>query len=90
MSAVMTAVAGTGEALDPRLYLDPAVLESEQARIFERTWQLIGHVSAVPGPQRLPAPRLAPAQRLGPVQRGDPLPLPRLDIQVRRDADRRS
>ena len=50
MSAVMTAVVGTGRALDPRLYLDPAVFESEQERIFERTWQLIGHVSALPRP----------------------------------------
>ncbi len=39
-----------GEALEPRLYLDPDVLEVEQERIFERTWQLIGHVSALPRP----------------------------------------
>ena len=35
-------------------------------------------------PQRLPPPRLAPAERLGPVQGGDPLPLPRLDVPLRR------
>ena len=39
-----------GEALEPRLYLDPELLEAEQERIFERTWQLIGHVSALPRP----------------------------------------
>ncbi len=39
-----------GEALEPRLYLDREVLEAEQERIFERTWQLIGHVSALPRP----------------------------------------
>ena len=48
MSAVMNAVAGV--ALEPRLYLDPELIESEQERIFERTWQLIGHVSAVQRP----------------------------------------
>jgi Rieske 2Fe-2S family protein len=42
--------ASVGEALEPRLYLDPTVLEVEQERIFERTWQLIGHVSALPRP----------------------------------------
>ena len=47
MSALMNAL---GEALEPRLYLDPEVLEAEQERIFERTWQLIGHVSALPRP----------------------------------------
>jgi Rieske 2Fe-2S family protein len=39
-----------GTALDPRLYTDPAVLELEQELIFERTWQLAGHVSALPAP----------------------------------------
>jgi choline monooxygenase len=37
-----------GRALTPRLYNDPAVLEREQELIFERTWQLAGHVSALP------------------------------------------
>jgi phenylpropionate dioxygenase-like ring-hydroxylating dioxygenase large terminal subunit len=31
-----------GRALEPRLHLDPAVVEEEQRRIFERTWQLTG------------------------------------------------
>jgi len=36
------------EALLPRLYLDPGVAEAEQRLIFERTWQLAGHVSGLP------------------------------------------
>jgi choline monooxygenase len=40
----------TGDALEPRLYLDPAVLEAEERLIFERTWQLAGHVSALSKP----------------------------------------
>ena len=106
-----------GEALEPRLYLDPAMVEVEQERIFERTWQLIGHISALPRPgsyttgfagnqpvlvvrddqhrlkrvsERLPSPWLVPAERLGSVQGRDPLSLSRLDLQIRRDADRRS
>jgi Rieske 2Fe-2S family protein len=39
-----------GEALEPGLYLDPGLLEAEQQLIFERTWQLMGHVSALPRP----------------------------------------
>src|SRR5437764_11405162 len=51
MQAVTTELhAPAGEALEPRLYLDPDVLEAEQRLIFERTWQLIGHVSALPRP----------------------------------------
>jgi Rieske 2Fe-2S family protein len=42
--------APAGQALRPRLYLDPEVLEAEQQRIFERTWQLAGHVSSLPRP----------------------------------------
>ena len=42
MQAVTAVPAATGEALEPRLYLDPELLEAEQERIFERTWQLIG------------------------------------------------
>lgn len=37
-------------ALHPRLYLDPEVAELEQKRIFERTWQLAGHVCQLPAP----------------------------------------
>ncbi|MBV8941900.1 MAG: aromatic ring-hydroxylating dioxygenase subunit alpha [Solirubrobacterales bacterium] len=37
-----------GEALARRLYTDPALLDAEQERIFERTWQLAGHISALP------------------------------------------
>jgi Rieske 2Fe-2S family protein len=39
-----------GTALEPRLYLDPAVLEAEHELIFERTWQFVGHVSSLPRP----------------------------------------
>jgi choline monooxygenase len=35
-------------ALEPRLYTDQALLEAEQELIFERTWQLAGHISALP------------------------------------------
>jgi Rieske 2Fe-2S family protein len=38
------------EALHPRLYLDPTLMEAEQELIFERTWQLAGHISALPNP----------------------------------------
>jgi choline monooxygenase len=37
-------------ALLPALYTDPAVQEAEQRLIFERTWQLAGHVSSLPRP----------------------------------------
>src|SRR5579863_8590294 len=37
-----------GTALEPRLYVDPAVLAAEQELIFERTWQFVGHVSSLP------------------------------------------
>ena len=47
-SAAPPAVPGT--ALEPRLYTDPALLEPEQALIFERTWQLAGHVGSLPRP----------------------------------------
>ena len=39
-----------GTALLPRLYTDERLLEAEQRLIFERTWQLAGHVSQVPRP----------------------------------------
>ena len=35
-------------ALDPSMYIDPALLEPEQELIFERTWQLAGHISSLP------------------------------------------
>jgi phenylpropionate dioxygenase-like ring-hydroxylating dioxygenase large terminal subunit len=37
-----------GTALAPYLYTDPALQAAEQELIFERTWQLAGHVSALP------------------------------------------
>jgi choline monooxygenase len=39
-----------GRALAAQLYLDPGTLAQEQQRIFERTWQLAGHVSQLPRP----------------------------------------
>src|SRR5579864_9157520 len=39
-----------GTALQARLYTDPTLLEAEQELIFERTWQLAGHVSQLPKP----------------------------------------
>jgi choline monooxygenase len=50
MAAVTDVQAPITGALEPRLYLDPELIEVEQERIFERTWQLIGHVSGLPGP----------------------------------------
>jgi choline monooxygenase len=38
------------EALHPRFYTEPALAELEQELIFERTWQLAGHVSALAQP----------------------------------------
>jgi choline monooxygenase len=38
------------EALSPRYYLDPELLEAEQRLIFERTWQLAGHIGSLPNP----------------------------------------
>jgi choline monooxygenase len=34
-----------GPALEPNLYLEPEIVRLEQEAIFERTWQLAGHVS---------------------------------------------
>jgi choline monooxygenase len=42
--------ADRGTALGRRLYIDPGLLEPEQELIFERTWQLAGHVSTLPRP----------------------------------------
>ncbi|MGH2874497.1 MAG: aromatic ring-hydroxylating oxygenase subunit alpha [Solirubrobacteraceae bacterium] len=39
-----------GTALAPRLYTDPLLMEAEQRLIFDRSWQLAGHVSALPKP----------------------------------------
>jgi choline monooxygenase len=41
---------GAGTALEPRLYTDPELLDPEQELIFERTWQLAGHVASLPRP----------------------------------------
>ena len=39
-------------ALDPRFYLDSAVLQRELETIFSRTWQYAGHVGDLPEPGR--------------------------------------
>ena len=39
-----------GPALEPRLYLEPEIVELEQRAIFERTWQLAGQVADLGGP----------------------------------------
>jgi choline monooxygenase len=46
LPAIQAREAGT--ALLPSFYTDSAVLEAEQELIFERTWQLAGHVSSLP------------------------------------------
>jgi Rieske 2Fe-2S family protein len=43
-----SAPAPSGIALEPRYYTDPSLQGAEQERIFERTWQLAGHVSQLP------------------------------------------
>ncbi|MGH2895078.1 MAG: aromatic ring-hydroxylating oxygenase subunit alpha, partial [Solirubrobacteraceae bacterium] len=43
--ATGSARAASGIALEPRYYTDPSLQEAEQELIFERTWQLAGHVS---------------------------------------------
>ena len=40
-----SAPAPSGIALEPRYYTDPSLQAAEQELIFERTWQLAGHVS---------------------------------------------
>jgi Rieske 2Fe-2S family protein len=40
-----SAPAPSGIALEPRFYTDPALEAAEQELIFERTWQLAGHIS---------------------------------------------
>src|SRR3954447_23628339 len=37
-------------ALEPNLYLEPEIVRLEQEAIFERTWQLAGHVSDLSEP----------------------------------------
>ncbi len=44
------ATAARGSALHPSYYLDPGLREREQRLIFERTWQLAGHISKLPQP----------------------------------------
>jgi len=39
-----------GSALLPHFYTDSTLLEAEQELIFERTWQLAGHISALASP----------------------------------------
>ena len=72
MAAVTNVEAPLGEALEPRLYLDPELLEAEQERIFERTWQLIGHVSALPRPGQLHDRVRRLAAGAGRARRGEP------------------
>jgi choline monooxygenase len=36
--------------LDSRYYTDPRIGDLEQRRIFDRTWQLVGHVTDLPNP----------------------------------------
>ena len=40
----------SGIALEPRYYTDPSLEQAEQELIFERTWQLAGHVKSLPKP----------------------------------------
>jgi len=42
--------AALGPALEPNLYLEPEIVRLEQRAIFERTWQLAGHVSDLAEP----------------------------------------
>ncbi len=44
------ALSAAGAALEPRLYTDATLLEPEQELIFERTWQLAGHIGSLPRP----------------------------------------
>src|SRR3954454_11815486 len=41
-----------GPALEPNLYLEPEIVRLEQGAIFERTWQLAGHVFDLREPGR--------------------------------------
>jgi choline monooxygenase len=43
-----TVTATAAPALEPRYYIDPELQAAEQRLIFERTWQLAGHISSLP------------------------------------------
>jgi choline monooxygenase len=45
-----TEAASRPAALPARFYRDPAIVELEHKRIFERNWQFAAHVSSLPGP----------------------------------------
>jgi choline monooxygenase len=49
-ASIAAGLESTGRALAARMYIDPALQDAEQRLIFERTWQLAGHVSALPRP----------------------------------------
>ena len=38
-----------GDAVDPRVYTDPAVFSLEMQRLWARSWLYVGHESQVPG-----------------------------------------
>lgn len=40
----------SGAKVRPETYYDPELFEREMARVFERGWVYVGHVSEVPGP----------------------------------------
>ncbi|MGA2011021.1 MAG: aromatic ring-hydroxylating dioxygenase subunit alpha [Solirubrobacteraceae bacterium] len=48
MDTIIAPPVNAGSALAPRLYTDPTLLDAEQELIFERTWQLAGHVCRLP------------------------------------------
>lgn len=49
-SRTLSDSAHIADALEPRFYTDPALAEAEQRLIFERTWQLAGHVNDLAQP----------------------------------------
>lgn len=49
-AASASTASADGSALARRLYTDPELLDREQELIFERTWQLAGHISSLPKP----------------------------------------
>ncbi|MFZ1997218.1 MAG: aromatic ring-hydroxylating dioxygenase subunit alpha [Solirubrobacteraceae bacterium] len=49
-SSAASAPAPSGIALEPPYYTDVSLQDAEQELIFERTWQLAGHVSQLPRP----------------------------------------
>jgi choline monooxygenase len=49
-AAPATDRAPLGPALEPNLYLEPEIVRLEQEAIFERTWQLAGHVADLAEP----------------------------------------